>query len=257
MGVAHTVHQPKDVYNLTIIIPTLNEVDNILPLVDRLERVLSEVSWSAIFVDDDSRDGTYDLIRTIGVDKAHIQAIRRVGRRGLSSACIEGMVLAVSPYIAVLDADLQHDEYLLRPMLEMIERDQLDLVAASRFAEGGSVGPMSRRRAWMSRAANALSATLCRVRLSDPMSGFFMLRRHLFCEVYRQLSGHGTKILLDIVTAADRPLQCAELPLRFRERFSGESKLDAQVLWEFLYLLGQKTARRFVATDGRRSLAKF
>ncbi len=213
-------------------------------------------SWSAIFVDDNSEDGTYEVVRTLCIDLPHVQAVRRVGRRGLSSACIEGMTMATSPYIAVLDADLQHDEYLLRPMLELIDSQGLDLVAASRFLPGGSVGPLSRRRAFMSRTANLMSATLCRVSLSDPMSGFFMMRRTLFQEVYSRLSGQGTKILLDVVTATRRPLQCAELPLRFRERLNGESKLDAQVMWEFLYLLGQKTLRRLTLTEPERPIVK-
>lgn len=257
MKSAHPFYQPKHVKKLTVIIPTLNEIDNVEPLITKLEGVLQAMSWSALFVDDDSADGTYELIKTIALDRPHIQAIRRIGRKGLSSACIEGMAMATSTYVAVMDADLQHDEHLLRPMLEMMDRDRLDLVAASRFLRGGSVGPLSARRALMSRTANALSAKLCGVDLSDPMSGFFMLRRNLFHEVYPGLSGHGTKILLDIVTAARRPIQCAELPLRFRERFSGDSKLDAQVLWEFLYLLGQKSLRRLLPPLADRQMAKF
>lgn len=251
---AHPIYQPKNVKTLNIVIPTLNEVGNVTPLIEKLEAVLRSISWSALFVDDDSVDGTYDLLRTLAHDRPHIQAVRRIGRKGLSSACIEGMAMATGTYIAVMDADLQHDEHLIRPMLEKMEGDRLDLVAASRFLRGGSVGPLSPRRALMSRTANALSARLCGVRLSDPMSGFFMIRRNLFHETYPGLSGHGTKILLDLVTAARRPIQCAELPLRFRERFSGQSKLDAQVMWEFLYLLGQKTFRRLLPppTDRQR-----
>ncbi len=256
MNSAHPFYQPKNVKILTLVIPTLNEVDNVGPLIAKLEHVLRSISWSALFVDDDSTDGTYDLLRTLAFGRPYIQAIRRIGRKGLSSACIEGMAAADSAYVAVMDADLQHDEYLLRPMLNLLENNQLDLVAASRFLRGGSVGPLSARRALMSRTANALSARLCGVRLSDPMSGFFMIRRSLFHEVYRGLSGHGTKILLDIITAARRPVLCAELPLRFRERFSGESKLDAQVMWEFLYLLGQKTLRRMIPPLAEKGLAE-
>lgn len=254
---AHPFFQPKNVKTLTIVIPTLNEVDNVTPLIEKFEKVLRPISWSALFVDDDSTDGTYDLLRTLAFDRPHVQAIRRIGQRGLSSACIEGMAMADSTYIAVMDADLQHDEHLLQPMLALMERDGLDLVAASRFMRGGSVGPLSARRALMSRIANALSAQLCGVRLSDPMSGFFMLQRSLFHEVYPGLSGHGTKILLDVLTAARRSLRCAELPLRFRERFSGESKLDAQVMWEFLCLLGQKTLHRLIPPLADRQVAKF
>lgn len=257
MNSAYPCYQPENAKILTIIIPTLNEIDNVEPLITKLEQVLRPVSWSALFVDDDSTDGTYELLRTLAFDRPHIEAIRRIGRRGLSSACIEGMGMANSAYIAVMDADLQHDEHLLQPMLALMENDRLDLVAASRFLRGGSVGPLSARRALMSRIANALSARLCGVRLSDPMSGFFMIRRSLFHEVYPGLFGHGTKILLDIITATRRPVQCAELPLRFRERFSGESKLDAQVMWEFLYLLGQKTLRRLIPPLADRPVAKF
>ena len=125
--------------------------------------MLRSVSWSALFVDDNSTDGTYDLLRTLAFDRPHVQAIRRIGRKGLSSACIEGMATAESAYVAVMDADHQHDEHLLQPMLDLMERDCLDLVAASRFLRGGSVGPLSARRALMSRTANALSARGCAV----------------------------------------------------------------------------------------------
>jgi dolichol-phosphate mannosyltransferase len=257
MESSHSQFQPKNAQKLTIIIPTLNEVDNVVPLITQLEAVLRSISWSALFVDDDSSDGTYEVLRTLAFERPHVQAIRRIGRRGLSSACIEGMAMATSSYIAVMDADLQHDEHLLMPMLTLMEDRHLDLVAASRFLPGGSVGPLTPRRAWMSRIANGLSAWLCGLRLSDPMSGYFMLRKSLFHEAYPGLSGHGTKILLDIITAARRPVQHAELPLRFRERLSGDSKLDAQVMWEFAYLLGQKTMRRLVPPLADRQMAKF
>lgn len=257
MNSAYSFFQPENVNILTVVIPTLNEIDNIVPLIAKLEEALSRLSWSVLFVDDDSRDGTYELLRTIAFDRPHVQAIRRIGRRGLSSACIEGMAMATSPFIAVMDADLQHDERLLEPMLMILEKDTFDMVVASRFLRGGSVGPMPARRALMSRIANTLSARLCGVTLTDPMSGFFMMRRSLFHEVFGGLSGHGTKILLDLVTAARRPVNCAELPLRFRERLSGESKLDAQVMWEFLYLLGQKSMRRLVPPPAKRQMAKF
>ncbi len=125
---------------LAIVIPALNERENVAELVRRLDNVLVSTDWEAVFVDDDSPDGTAEVLRTIARVDRRVRVIHRIGRRGLASACVEGIQSTSAPYIAVMDSDLQHDETLLPRMLADIRRKQLDLVVASRYVEGGSVG---------------------------------------------------------------------------------------------------------------------
>jgi dolichol-phosphate mannosyltransferase len=225
---------------LAIVIPTLNERDNVPILVERLNRVLAGIAWEAIFVDDDSPDGTADVVRALGRRQPHIRCLHRLGRRGLSSACIEGMLATGAPYAAVMDADLQHDENLLPAMLAKLKAERLDIVIASRHVGEGSVGEWQRSRVMISDVASRLGRLVLKARLSDPMSGFFMIRCDSFAETMRSLSGQGFKILLDLFASAPRPLAFAEVPFTFRQRLHGESKLDAMVAWEYLMLLLEK-----------------
>jgi len=225
---------------LSIIIPTLNERDNIAPLVERIAEALDGVTWEAIFVDDDSRDGTVEAVRAIARRDPRIRCLHRLGRRGLSSACIEGALAGVAPFIAVMDADLQHDETLLPLMLQALRESSLDIVVGSRYAEGGGVGDWSRRRAGVSRFATRLSRLVLKADIADPMSGFSMVRRDSFEAAMRQLSAVGFKILLDLFASSPRPLRCRELPYRFRPRRHGESKLDTLAAWEYLMLIADK-----------------
>jgi dolichol-phosphate mannosyltransferase len=225
---------------LVVIIPTLNERDNVAPLVARLNRVLDGVAWEAIFVDDDSPDGTADAVRAIAAEQTNIRCIQRLGRRGLSSACIEGALASAAPFVAVMDGDLQHDEALLPRMLARIKSEHLDVVVASRHVGGGGVGDWAQSRVRISDVATRLSRLVVKAELSDPMSGFFMIRRTAFTGAMRRLSGQGFKILLDLFASTPRPFAFAELPLQFRERLHGESKLDTLVVWEYLMLLLQK-----------------
>lgn len=230
--------------DLAVIVPTLNEAGNIRPLVAGLERALEGVSWEVVFVDDGSDDGTLAIIEELAAARAGIRCQRRVGRRGLASACIEGMLATTARRMAVMDADLQHDERLLPRMLEAIEGNALDLVVASRYMAGGSAGELAGARRSMSRLGGLGSRLLVRDRLSDPMSGFFMIRREAFAEVAPALSGRGFKILLDIIASAPRPLKVAEIPMTFRRRLSGDSKLDALVSLEFAMLFVDKLLGR-------------
>ncbi len=225
---------------LAIVIPTLNERDNVPLIVERLNRVLSGIAWEVIFVDDDSPDGTADAVRELALAQGNIRCIQRIGRRGLSSACIEGMLASAAPYLAVMDGDLQHDETLLPRMLERIKADRLDVVVASRYVTDGGVGDWDKSRVAISGFATRLSRLVVKAKLSDPMSGFFMIERSAFTGAMRLLSGQGFKILLDLFASSPRPFAFAELPLQFRERLHGESKLDALVAWEYLMLLLQK-----------------
>jgi len=225
---------------LAIIIPTLNERDNVPIVVERLNRVLAGMSWEVIFVDDDSPDGTADVVRALARTQANIRCLHRLGRRGLSSACIDGILASAAPYAAVMDGDLQHDENLLPVMLAKIKAERLDIVVASRHVAQGGVGEWQRSRIMISDIANRLGRLVVKANLSDPMSGFFMIKRDVFSETMRSLSGQGFKILLDLFASAPRPLAFAEVPLNFRPRLHGESKLDAMVVWEYLSLLLEK-----------------
>jgi dolichol-phosphate mannosyltransferase len=233
-------------HELAVVVPTLNEAGNIHPLLERLARALRGKAFEVIFVDDDSADGTGELIRKAAAVRPNVRGLRRIGRRGLSSACIEGMLATSAPYIAVIDADLQHDERLLAPMLARLKSEPLDIVVASRFMEGGSLGPLSKSRERLSRLGNRVSRLISRVDLSDPMSGYFMLRREVLDEVVHRLSGKGFKLLLDIFASAPRPLRFAELPLCFGPRHSGKSKLDTLVALEFVRLVADKTLGRVI-----------
>jgi len=227
--------------DLTIVIPTFNERDNIRPLVKRLEAVLSGCKWNAVFVDDDSPDGTAALIDEISENNPRISCLRRVGRRGLSSACIEGMMSSSATLIAVMDADLQHDETLLPKMFDdLTSTDDNDIIVGSRYMDGGSFGEWNQKRILISRIATTVAHKLVRTELSDPLSGFFMIRRGVFLGLVRRLSGRGFKILLDILSSSEKPLRVVELPFQFGIRVAGESKLDTVVAWEFALLFAEK-----------------
>jgi dolichol-phosphate mannosyltransferase len=233
-------------YELAIIIPTFNERENVEPLLDRLDAVLEGWEWEAIFVDDDSTDGTAERIRAIARRRPNVRCLQRIGRRGLAAACIEGMMVRGAPFLAVMDADLQHDERLLPSMLDALRSDSLDIVIASRYADGGSAEGFSHARERLSRLGTRVARKIAGADLSDPLSGFFMLRRELLEEVVRSLSGKGFKILLDIFAAAPRSLRWRELPMQFRPRHSGESKLDVHVGLEFVTLAADRLLGRLV-----------
>jgi dolichol-phosphate mannosyltransferase len=223
---------------LSIVLPTFNEAENVPILVGLLHETLRGIDWEVIVVDDNSPDGTTEAARTIARHDPRVRVIRRIGRRGLSGACIEGMLASSADYVAVMDADLQHDEALLPKMLEALKSGEADLAVASRKVEGGTIGEgLSKVRAWGSNIANSLAQKLLNVTLSDPMSGFFMIRREKAEEIAPKLSAQGFKILLDIVSSFAGTLRIKELPFTFRERQHGESKLDTLVTLDYFGLL--------------------
>lgn len=234
---------------LAVVLPTYNERGNIAPMVARLEAALGEARWEAIFVDDDSADGTADEVREIARSDPRVRVIQRIGRRGLASAAIEGMCATAAPIVAVMDADHQHDPALLPQMLAAIRSGDYDLAYASRFAEGASAaGLSSEAREKGSRLANSLARKVTGVELTDPMSGYFMLRADALRSDAHRLSGVGFKILLDILATAERPMRVKEFPLQFAARAAGESKLDRTVVFEFLVGLYDKWLGRFIPT---------
>lgn len=239
--------QPR--LRLAVVLPTLNERKNLRKLVARLDEALDGIGWEAIFVDDNSPDGTADEARLINQEDPRIRVLQRIGRRGLATAAIEGMCSTAAPIVAVMDADHQHDPKLLRGMLEALESGDYDLAYASRFAEGASTEAWGRPdRVKASGFANSLARKVTGVELSDPMSGYFMLRAETLRADAHRLSGVGFKILLDILATVDAPLRVKEFPLNFAARAEGESKLDRTVVFEFLIGLYDKWLGRILPT---------
>jgi dolichol-phosphate mannosyltransferase len=228
---------------LTVVVPTFNEGPNVPIVVERMARVLAGVAWEIIFVDDDSPDGTAAIAKALGDHDARVRCIRRVGRRGLAGACIEGMLASNARFVAVMDADLQHDEALLTEMLSRLRGGQYDLVVGSRYLADANADGLSRPRLVSSRLAGIVSRGILGIEATDPMSGFFMLRRQLLETIAPRLSTQGFKILADILTSAPGRLRVSEVPYRFRARLHGASKLDSQVALDFLGLLVAKATR--------------
>ena len=222
---------------LSVIVPTFNERVNVTKLFEKLQNALTGVDWEVIFVDDNSPDGTWDVVRRLAGQDARVRCLRRVGRRGLSGACIEGILASSAPYVAVMDADLQHDETQLPKMLALLQDGQTELAVGSRYVEGGSADSFNKQRAGASALATGISRRLLRVSISDPMSGFFMIRRDRFEQLAPQLSTQGFKILLDIIATAHGSLRTVEIPYSFGSRLHGESKLDSMVVLDFLGLV--------------------
>ncbi|MDM0111375.1 glycosyltransferase family 2 protein [Variovorax sp. J22R133] len=224
---------------LSIIVPTFNERDNVQEVNARVCAALPGVDWEMIFVDDDSPDDCAGAVRKMGETDPRIRCVHRIGRRGLASACMEGILASCAPVVAVMDADLQHDERLLLLMLDTLLDDKdLDVVVGSRYVEGGHTGSWDASRARLSRLATRLGAIVLKADLKDPMSGFFMIRHAAALRCIRKgMSGVGFKILFDLFASSPEPLRFRELPYEFRNRVAGESKLDSTVAWEYFIML--------------------
>ena len=185
-------------------------------------------------------------MRELGREDVRIRCIQRIGRRGLASACIEGVLASSAPFVAVMDADLQHDEKLLLTMFETLQNDDLDVVIGSRYLRTHGVDGWVKSRVNLSRFAARLSRLVSHADLTDPMSGFFMLRREFFDARVRNLSGIGFKILLDLFASSPQPPRFCELPYQFRTRRAGASKFDAHAMWNYGMLLLDKLIGHFV-----------
>jgi dolichol-phosphate mannosyltransferase len=222
---------------LSVVVPTFNERDNVIALFRKLETALAGRAWEVIYVDDNSPDRTWDVARALAREDSRVRCIRRIGRRGLSGACIEGILASSAPCAAVIDADLQHDETQLPKMLALLQSGEADLVVGSRYIEGGSADSFDKQRAGASMLATQVAKRVLRVEIADPMSGFFMIRRDRFEQLAPELSTQGFKILLDIVATARGSLRIEEIPYSFGSRLHGESKLDSMVALDFLGLV--------------------
>lgn len=241
------IDDPAAALELTVVVPTFKEAQNVPLVVERLDEVLAGVAWEVVFVDDDSPDGTAEVARSIALRDRRVRVIRRIGRRGLSSACVEGVLSSAAPYFAVMDGDLQHDDAVLPQMFDRLKRDHLDIVVGSRYVAGGDTGGLSSpTRETISRLGGQVARLVLHADLDDPMSGFFVMSRAAFDETVHGLSQQGFKILLDIFASSPRPLRFAEVPCRFHSRQHGESKLDSKVAWEYGMLIADKLVGRYV-----------
>ena len=240
---------PARAPRLAIIMPTLNERDNIQPLVDRIAQSIDFPEWEAIFVDDNSSDGTADEVRRVSRRNPRVRVIQRIGRSGLASAVIEGACSTSATYIAVMDADHQHDPVLINAMVKAIEKGEADVCVASRFIDGASAGGLSSQaREKGSRFANKVTACLTGAKMTDPMSGYFAMKADTFRSLAPNLSGIGFKILLDLLACAKPRLRVKEFPLTFTKRLHGDSKLDRAVIFEFMVGLYERLFGKIIPT---------
>lgn len=242
-----TPSQATGLPQLSVVVPTFNERDNVTVLYRRLEATLAGIAWEVVFVDDNSPDGTWEVVRGLARQDPRVRCIRRIGRRGLSGACIEGILASSGPYAAVIDADLQHDETQLPKMVGLLQRGEAELVVGSRYIEGGSADSFNKSRAGASQLATEVAKRVLKVAVADPMSGFFMIRRDKFEQLAPQLSTQGFKILLDIIATAEGKLRTVEVPFTFGSRQHGESKLDSMVALNFLGLVLAKLTHDVVS----------
>lgn len=231
---------------LAVVIPTFNEGQNVEPLIEKLSIALAGIEHELIFVDDGSSDETVERVTRHALGNPRIRLIRRYGRRGLSSAVVEGMLASAAPVLAVIDADLQHDETILPQLYAAVAEGKADVAIGTRYAGGGSTGDWQESRVRISRFATGLARTVLHVPLSDPMSGFFAIGREAFLASRPRLSSFGYKIMLDLIASAPAPLAIREIPYRFRPRVAGDSKLDGAIAFEYGLLLADKTVGRFV-----------
>lgn len=226
---------------LSVVVPTFNESKNVGEMVRRLDATLSGVPWEVIFVDDASPDGTADIVRSMAREDHRVRLISRHNRRGLASAVVEGALAASADIVAVMDGDLQHDESVLPGMYQMVRNGEADVVSASRFlTEDGADGLSSQTRVAISNNGIKLSNWVFNLDMTDPLTGFFVVRRDVVRRALPDLSELGFKVLMDIIISAQPRPRVKEVPFKFRERVHGESKLDNRVMYEFFLFFIEK-----------------
>ncbi|MEO0466073.1 MAG: glycosyltransferase family 2 protein [Pseudomonadota bacterium] len=226
---------------LTVVVPTFNESKNVGEMVRRLDETLSGMAWEIIFVDDASPDGTADIVRSMARSDQRVRLISRHNRRGLASAVVEGALAASADIVAVMDGDLQHDESVLPGMYQILADGEADVVSASRFlTEDGADGLSSQTRVAISNNGIKLSNAVFNLDMTDPLTGFFVVRRDVVRRALPDLSELGFKVLMDIIISAEPRPRVKEVPFKFRERQHGESKLDNRVMYEFFLFFIEK-----------------
>ena len=226
--------------SLTIVIPTYNEKENISEILARLKRTLNNIKHEIIFVDDNSPDGTSKEVRFFIEKSKNIHLIHRIGRRGLSGAIIEGIFAANSDLVAVMDCDLQHDESKLISMVDLFSSDSsLDIVIGSRFIQNGEISEkaFSKIRKMGSKLTTVLIKNLLKINSSDPLSGFFMVKKETFLSTSDKLQTQGFKVLADFLAISGKSIAIKEIGYKFKNRISGESKMTLLTGLELISLV--------------------
>lgn len=236
-------------HKLGLVVPTLNEAGNIPVLLDRIHKSLSstELDYEILVVDDDSQDGTADVVNECAEKDARVRLFVRKGARGLAGAVIHGWEHTDADLLGVIDADLQHPPEVLPSILEPVMGDA-DIAIASRYAHGNSVGEWNRFRQFVSRCGTLATAPLQRkdLRVKDPLSGFFVVRRE--CIEGITLQPEGFKILLEILVKG-RIRKAVEVPFQFATRHAGKSKADFKVALQYFSLLGKLSRYAFFGSE--------
>ena len=232
--------------SLSIIVPTFCEAQNIPVLFERFKSALAGLDWEMIVVDDDSPDGTAEIAFDLAARDKRIRCIRRVGRNGLAGAVIEGFLSSSAPLVGVIDGDLQHDESILPKMAQALNFGDFNLVIATRVSDAAQPDGLSPARQKLSDAGARIFRRISGLEVTDPMSGFFVIRREIIARIARKLSPDGFKILADILLSEGRGLRIVETPYVFRQRQAGESKLSPLVGMEFIGLLVHHASAGFL-----------
>jgi len=217
---------------LSIISPTYNEAENVGRLIGELEKILHGADYEILISDDDSPDLTWARVEEIGRHNPRVRALRRTCNRGLGPSVVDGFSSATGEAVACIDADLQHDPTILPKMLKELENGS-DLVVATRYMPGGGTANWGLIRRFGSWACTKLAQVLLGVKLRDPMSGYFMMRRDDFLKIRDGMNVRGFKILLEIA-AHMRPRRLGEVPYTFGPRAIGESKLSNKIVLAYL-----------------------
>jgi dolichol-phosphate mannosyltransferase len=235
---------------IAIIIPTLNENENISKFLALIISILHDRNdYEVIFIDDNSTDGTLDTLYNLSMQFAFCRYIRRVHRKGLATACVEGMLSSQAQYFIVMDADMQHDHTLLPDIINLLSSGKANIVIGTRYAAGGSVGNWDKKRAYISQTATKLSNFFLSYTVSDPMSGFFGVTREVINTVCERLSGRGYKILFDIISTYGKGLNIIEIPYTFKERAAGKTKLNIVTCFDFVFMILDKLLGRYIYID--------
>ena len=222
---------------VSVVTPTFNEAQNIALLIRELERVLTDVDYEIIVSDDNSPDRTWAVAEEISRANPRVRVVRRTANRALGWSVIDGFNIANGELLACIDADLQHDPAILPQMLEDVSHGS-DLVVGSRYIRGGSFGEWGVLRKGASWIATRLAKWLTGIKLSDPMSGYFVLRHRDFLRISHHLNGRGFKILLEIASRLPGA-RISEIPYHFGIRKAGKSKLSRAVMFAYLRQLWQ------------------